>query len=322
MCVNFKIYLHAVKRKRKVVFDFYLRELGYPDIPEFLKKYLEVPILKRLKNVSYFCGMNFASKEIYNMSENVSRYAHSLSVALIVYRFTHDKSATLAGLFHDVSTPCFSHAIDFMNGDAVKQESTEEYTERILRSDETLLKYLKEDSVDIEDLINFKKFTIVDNVRPKLCADRIDGVVLPGIGLTKNLSKDNIRSMLEDLCVYKNEYGEDELGFKTESVAQMVLDVSDSVDNLFHTNKDNFMMSLLAKIARTSIDDGIITYDDLFILDESELFDILKKSGNSKVISLINKFETVTLVEIPKLENIVIKHKELNPLVKGKRLKG
>lgn len=304
------------------MFDFYIRELGYPDIPEFLKKYLEVPILKRLKNVSYYCGMNFASKEIYGLSENVSRYEHSLSVALLVYRFTHDKSATLAGLFHDVSTPCFSHAIDFMNGDAARQESTEEYTERILRGDAMLLKCLKEDSVDIEDLIDFKKFTIVDNERPKLCADRIDGIVLPAIGLTKNLSKDDIKDMLGDLCVYKNEFGEDELGFKTESVAKVVLDVSDSIDNLFHTSKDNFMMSLLAKIARTAIDDGIIKYDDLFVLDEAELFSILKSSDNQKVISLIKRFETVTLDEIPVVENVVVKHKDLNPLVRGKRLKG
>ena len=53
---------------------------------------------------------------------------HSIAVALIVWRFTHDKKQTFAGLFHDISTPAFKHCVDFMNGDYLKQESTEGLT--------------------------------------------------------------------------------------------------------------------------------------------------------------------------------------------------
>ena len=38
-------------------------------------------------------------------------------------------------------------------------------------------------------IIYFKKYSIVDNDRPKVCADRIDGVILTGIGWTKNITK-------------------------------------------------------------------------------------------------------------------------------------
>ena len=65
-----------------------------------------------------------------------------------------------------------------MNEDYEKQESTEEYTENILRKDRYLLKCLKEDSININDIIDFKRYPIVDNDRPKVCADRIDGVIL------------------------------------------------------------------------------------------------------------------------------------------------
>lgn len=51
-----------------------------------------------------------------------------MTVALLTYKLTNDKVATLAGLFHDIATPCFSHVIDYMNGDYENQESTEEYT--------------------------------------------------------------------------------------------------------------------------------------------------------------------------------------------------
>ena len=74
-----------------------------------------------------------------------------------------------------LQTPCFSHVIDYMNEDYEKQESTEELTENIIKNDKYLLECLKEDNIDVDDVINFKKFSIVDNDRPKCCVDRLDG---------------------------------------------------------------------------------------------------------------------------------------------------
>ena len=49
--------------------EYYLNELGYQNIPDFLIKYLKTPSLLRLKKVGYFCGMDYASKDIYDFSE-------------------------------------------------------------------------------------------------------------------------------------------------------------------------------------------------------------------------------------------------------------
>ena len=57
----------------------------------FLKKYLKVPSLQRLKGIGYFCGMNYASKDIYNFSEHITRYDHSITTALNVWNFTNYK---------------------------------------------------------------------------------------------------------------------------------------------------------------------------------------------------------------------------------------
>ena len=119
----------------------YKKLLG--DIPEFLNKYLSLSSIERLKDVGYFCGMDYASKDIYDFGEYVSRYDHSLNVALITWNLTKDKSATLAGLFHDISTPCFAHVIDYMNKDYNKQESTEIYTKDILIKEKNLIRFLK-----------------------------------------------------------------------------------------------------------------------------------------------------------------------------------
>ena len=122
------------------------------EIPEFLKKYLELDIIKRLKKVGYFCGMDYASKDIYDFSYYISRYDHSLTTALLGWRYTNDKKIAIASLFHDVATPAFSHVIDYMNKDYLTQESTEEKTMEILRNDKDLNLLLKEDGLNIDDL--------------------------------------------------------------------------------------------------------------------------------------------------------------------------
>ena len=300
--------------------EYYLNELGYSNIPNFLIKYLKTPSLLRLKKVGYFCGMDYASKDIYNFSEYITRYDHSLTVSLIVYKLTKNKEATIAGLFHDISTPCFSHVIDYMNNDHIRQESTEGYTEKILRSDKYLQKCLDEDNIKIDDIINFKKHTIVDNDRPKLCADRIDGVILNGVGWTKNIYKEDIKNIVSDMKIYTNEYNEKEIGFKTLDIAKKVLEVSKTIDMYCHSKEDNYMMQLLAKITKYAINKKHIIYDELYDLNEEELFDILEKIEDEDFSLLFSKFKSIKVSDIPDIDYPKIKVRKLNPIVRGVRI--
>lgn len=299
---------------------YYLEQLNYQNIPSFLIKYLKSPSLLRLRNVGYFCGMDYASKDIYDFEEYISRYDHSLTVSLIVYKLTNNRKMTLASLFHDIATPCFSHVIDYMNEDYEKQESTEEYTEYILRNDSYLIKCLKEDNIDIDDVIDFKKYTIVDNDRPKVCADRIDGVILTGFGWVKNVSKSDIKRIIQDMCVFKNEFNEDEIGFKSYDIAKNVLEVSESIDIYCHSKEDNYMMQLLARITKLAIIKGLITYEELYFYDEKELFELLKNTCDKELMSLIHEFQNKKKLDIPDVDLPKVKVRSLNPLVNGKRL--
>ena len=304
-----------------MLLNYYLKKLGNDDKPDFINKYLETPSLLRLKKVGYFCGMDYASKDIYNFSEYISRYDHSLSVALLTYKLTKDKKATIAALFHDIATPCFSHVIDYMNGDYEKQESTEEFTEKILKNDTYLLKCLKEDNIDINEIINFKQYTIVDNDRPKLCADRLDGIILTGIGWTKNINSEDIDNILNNLNIYNNEDGEDEIGFTNKEVAQRILDESEEIDIYCHSNEDNYMMELLAKITKTAITANYLHYEDLYYLNEEELFKYLHHIDDEILKNYLNLFKTVKKNNIPLMEMANIKARVINPLVNGCRLK-
>ena len=298
--------------------NYYQKKLG--NIPSFLEKYLIVPCLVRLKKIGYFCGMDYASKDVYDFQEDISRFDHSLTVALITWKFTNNKPATLAALFHDVATPCFSHVIDYMNKDYEKQESTEEYTETILRNDVVLNNYLKEDNISIEDIIDFKKYPIVDNNRPKLCADRFDGIILTSIAWTKNITKDEILSFVNDLTIFKNEDGDDELGFNSKDFALKAVSLSRKIDEYCHSSEDNYMMELLALITKNAIEANIFTYEDLYYLDEEIIVEKIKESDNNKLIKLFDKFETIKLEDIPNTQLDGVKIRDLNPLVNNQRL--
>lgn len=260
--------------------------------------------------------MDDASKNIYDFKENITRYDHSLTVALLTWKCTKDKKATLAGLFHDIATPCFSHVIDYMNKDYENQESTEENTEKILKNDTYLNRCLKEDNIEIEDIINFKQYNIVDNNRPKVCADRLDGVILTGISWTKNVDYEDIKNIINDIEIYNNE-----IGFKTENIANKVLEISKSIDIYCHSNEDNYMMELLAYITKYGIDNRYITYEELYVANEEDLIYKLKKAKDSKLLEYFDKFENITVDEIPSINLPNVKIRDLNPLVQGKRIK-
>ena len=295
--------------------DYYFEKLDYKNMPKFLVKYLDTPCLKRLKKIGYFCGMDYASKNIYDFKEYITRYDHSLTVALLTWKCTHDKESTLAGLFHDISTPCFSHVIDYMNKDYENQESTEQYTEDILKNDKYLIECLKQDNINVEDIINFKKYSIVDNERPKLCADRLDGVILTGMSWTKNIQSNDIDNILNDLDIFDNE-----IGFRSKEIAYKVVEVSKSIDIYCHSNEDNYMMELLATITRYGINKGFITYKELYISNEEDVLNKLKNTDDAELLNYINKFENITESEIPAISLEDVKKRDLNPLVKGKRL--
>lgn len=297
----------------------YKNLLGYQNRPEFLEKYLQTPSLLRLKKVGYFCGMDYASKAIFNFPERISRYDHSLTVSLITWKLSQDQKMTLAGLFHDIATPCFAHAIDYMNKDYVKQENTEEKTEEILRKDTYLAQCLKEDGIAIEDIINFKQYSLVDLERPKLCADRLDGIILNGLYWMQSLTMEDVARIVEDLTVYPNEQGVPEIGLATEETAKLVVKINHEFDRYCHTKEDTFMMGFLGEITKQGIYQNVITYEDLFVQNEDQVMEQLKQAPNASLQQDTQLFENITIEQVPDIAMPEIKFRNLAPICNCQR---
>lgn len=302
------------------MYNYYITLLGYPNIPEFLNKYLTLSSLNRLKEVGYFCGMDYASSNIYNFKEYISRYMHSLSTSLLVYYLTKDKRCTLQALFHDISTPVFSHVIDYMNKDYIYQETTEEFTELILKSDKKLLEYLELDKIPLDNLVNFKSSTIVDSPRPKMCADRLDGIILNGAYWTKTLNEKDIFNIIKSTELYINEESIPEIGFNNITAYNKVVETNDLTNIEMHSNYDNYMMELLANITRYLINKEYIKYEDLYFLTENKIFKLINNIEDNELNEYIFLFKNIKKEEIPLVKQEKIKERKLKPLLNGKRL--
>lgn len=302
------------------MYNYYITLLGYPNIPEFLNKYLTLSSLNRLKEVGYFCGMDYASSNIYNFKEYISRYMHSLSTSLLVYYLTKDKRCTLQALFHDISTPVFSHVIDYMNKDYIYQETTEEFTELILKSDKKLLEYLELDKIPLDNLVNFKFSTIVDSPRPKMCADRLDGIILNGSYWTKTLNEKDIFNIIKSTELYINEESIPEIGFNNITAYNKVVETNDLTNIEMHSNYDNHMMELLANITRYLINKEYIKYEDLYFLTENKIFKLINNIEDKELKEYIFLFKNIKKEEIPLVKQGEIKERKLKPLLNGKRL--
>ena len=208
-----------------------------------------------------------------------------------------------------------------MNKDYTKQESTEEKTDEILRNDKKLLECLKKDGIDLIDISDFKKYTVVDLDRPKMCADRLDGIFLTGLFWTKSITILEIEKIILSLTPSLNEDNELELGFNDKDALSMVLETNNQIDIYCHSKEDNYMMELLADITKDGINKNYYTYDDLYIFTEDEIFNLLLNLNDFDLLEKINKFKMIKKEDIPEINIPVVKKRIILPLLNRERIK-
>lgn len=290
------------------------------DIPDFLYEYVEAPELKRLSGVGIACGTDHT--KIFNNRIFYSRLDHSVGVALIVWHFTKDKKQTLAGLFHDIANPAFSHCIDFFHGDYENQESTEEPTTRIIASSEYIMNLLKRDNIKLEEVDDYKIYPIADNNTPRMSADRLEYNFSNGFSLMNIWEEDDIKKIYENIKILKNEDKIEEIGFENPQIAEYFVDKVRVLWEAWISNRDRFVMQCIADILKLMIENNLICEDDFYKLSEKEILELGKKSGNKRICSAINSFEKAHEVfcsETPINDkyciNVKGKYRYINPLI-------
>ena len=288
------------------------------DWPDFIDRYLELPVLKRLKGVGLLCGTDWTP--LYKNRFYYSRLDHSLGVALIVWHFTHDKAQTIAGLLHDISTPVFSHVSDFRKGDMLTQTATEEPTARIIRGDAELGRLLAGDGLTVAQVEDYHIYPVADNEIPQLSADRLEYMFPSGMALDGSWTMEEIRRCYNDLTILKNEDGQDELGFKHIEIAELYCEHFCMIGHILQLNENKLALHMLGQIMNLAEKEGVLSEKDFMTLSEKEVMDKLDKTPSR----LYKTFRTMTSIEHteePLDENeyfcisLKVKQRYINPLV-------
>lgn len=298
----------------------YLKILS-KDIPDFLVEYASVPEMQRLKGISMISACEYTKLVPFNFFH--TRYEHSIGVALIVWNFTKDKKQTIAGLYHDIATPAFSHVVDYIHGDYEMQESTEEYTEKIIKKSKEIMNLLDRDSISIEEIRDYHLYPIADNNSPRLSADRLEYTLSNGLVTQDAFSLEAIDRIYKDLNILKNEDGEDEIGFKNLKIAEEYIERATKLWHLFSGNNENgiimqFWTDILSKMAK----EKYITEEDLYKYSEQEIVEKIRNCPDKKISKAFEIFSNSEKIERSETEvkdkyciSVKTKKRYTNPLV-------
>ena len=246
------------------------------EIPGFLLDAARTPPMLRLQDVGMNCGCEYTSFPQFANLPRYSRWQHSLGVARIVWRFTRDPAQALAGLLHDIATPTFAHVIDFLRGDHLLQESTEDGTRQMIAESPELQAVLASLALSTDEVCDYHRYPVADNDAPWLSADRLEYTL--GNAVNYGFCDEAwAKRCLDDLRVGTNEDGGDELMFETPEIAHAFALNALKCSRVYVSDADRYAMQALANLLRDACAEGIVTERDLHAT-ESELIAKLCRS--------------------------------------------
>lgn len=293
-----------------------------PNFPEWLKDYINTKELLNQQYISVTCGTIYT--DLFESHYFFSSLDHSIAVALIVWHFTHDKKQTLSGLFHDIATPAFKHCIDFLNGDYMTQESTEDLTTEIISNSKEIMELLKRDNIELNEIDDYHKYPIADNDTPQLSSDRLEYSLSNAYLTYSLLNLEDIKEIYSDIEIQTNEDKIEELGFKTKSIARKFVKVTSKLSIIYREDRTRYSMQFLADIMKKLNQEKVISIKDLYTLKEKDIISIIE---NSKYCDVFNTWKTAKKVKGSKQEpkNVYYVHhgakvRYIDPLVNGERI--
>lgn len=293
-----------------------------PHFPEWLHDYINTKELLKQKYISVTCGTIYSN--LFESDFFYSNLDHSVAVALIVWHFTHNKKQTLAGLFHDIATPAFKHCVDFLNGDHMKQESTEDLTTEIIKKSPEIMNLLKRDNIDIYEVNDYHVYPIADNDTPQLSADRLEYSMSNALFTYKLKNIEDIKEFYNDIEIQHNEKNEIELGFKTKEIAEKFVDITSKLSIIYRADRTRYSMQFIADILKKLSNENKISKKDLYMLKES---DVIKIIENSKYKEIFNEWRKAKKVKISKEapKGVYYVHhgakiRYINPIYNGTRI--
>ena len=291
------------------------------EMPDFVTRLTQTPPMLRLKEIGMNCGCEYVALHKNDMCRRYTRFEHSVGVALIVWHFTGDAKQTVAGLFHDVSTPAFAHVVDFLNGDHLTQESTESLTSEIIEKSPEIQAILAELGLSSSDVCDYHLYPIADNPSPQLSADRLEytfgNFIQYGVCGTHEIEK-----YYNALSAGENEHGQPEIIFRDPEIAEEFALRSMKNSYVYVSDSDRYTMQYLAEVLKYAIQEpGGLTVDDLYTTEERVIRKLRKNGIRNNMWYTYTRIKAVQRTSQPVPDGFCVKvdakRRYLDPYVKN-----
>ncbi len=240
--------------------------------------------LQRLKKVNQYGASFYRFPHL-----STTRFEHSVGVYYVLRRLGASVLEQVAGLLHDAPHTAFSHVSDVVFGDA-SQTFHDKFHEKIIFESE-IPKIMKRHGLSVWKLLEKKSFRLAERELPDLCADRIDYFFRDCV-TDKQLDLLEARKMMDEMTVFDGD-----IVFRSQELAkQFATTYRGANEKLWAHPLQSALYYLLASAMKVSLEEGILTFNDLFTTDKL-VYDKMKKSGNGEVIKFLEDMENLEIRE-------------------------
>ena len=292
----------------------------HEEIPPIIEALALTPPMQRLRDVGMNCGCEYTSYARFERLLAYSRYTHSIGVGLIVWHFTRDEKQAAAGLLHDVATPTFAHVVDFLRGDYLTQEATEDGTRQTIAESPEIQAVLARFRLSTEDVCDYHRYPIADNDSPRLSADRLEYT----LGNLMNFhlgAAEEAKALYDALVVTKNEEGQPELAFSEAQSALRFAEIALACAEVYVSDEDRYAMQMLSELLKEAMEDGAVT-EAALMGTEQELIETLCRSPKWHArwdsYRALHQLETSPVPIGPDWRCIDAKRRCIDPMIAGK----
>lgn len=259
--------------------------------------------MQRLKKISQY-GL---PDEYYSQRvKNYTRYEHSVGVMILLTKLGASKEEQVAGLLHDVSHTAFSHLIDWIISD--KHHLQESYQDKqhknFINKSKDLSLILKRYNYSPEKIFDYKKFSLLEQKLPQLCADRVDYALRE---FPKSISKK---------CIKELEVRNNKIVFKNSKSAYLFgINFLERQKNNWGSFEANARYKIFSEAFRYALDKKIILFSDFWEYD-AFVINKLIKSNDKKILNTLKILRKKSLNKLPMSKDYAKrKFRRVDPLI-------
>lgn len=248
-------------------------------------KIIKHPAIQRLKNI-WISTYGY----LFELKRNATRYDHSIGVYLLLKHFKCSKQEQIAGLIHDVSHTALSHVSTYAFQHKYTGTEFHELQQYKFIQSSGLAALLIKLWYNPTQLLHDKKFSLLENELPDICADRIDYALRDGLHL-QILSRQQVNQVLKGLIVYNGEF------------------VFSDVESAFIYSFNFYLLNLMfygaateahfnndfGNLVKYSVKNNILHEKDWFT-DDVKLTNKLKQSKDKKIKKWLTKYNNNLVV--------------------------